>query len=93
MFCARFVLGFANTKDVSELAALVTKQHHGCGFLERDAKLTGLYDMHYYYCTVWRRSASFYLNLRMLLEMTCPHLEGSIVIKFGMFDSTLLVRH
>ena len=82
--------GFANTTDVCELTALVTNQHHGCGLLERDLVLAGLDELQYYYCAVRRGSAFFYLNSRMLLEAPCPQLEGSVVIKFGMVDSTLL---
>ena len=83
--------GFANTKDVCELTALVTNQYHGCGLLQQGPKLAGVGELqyYYYYCNVRRGTVSFHLNSRMLCETVCPELKGNFVIKFGMTNSTL----
>jgi hypothetical protein len=83
--------GFANTKDVCELTAMMTNQYLGCGLLEREAELTEMDELQYYYCAIRCGNACIYLNSRMLFKAACPPLQGSVVIKFGMVDSTLLI--
>ncbi|MGB1944964.1 MAG: hypothetical protein ACPHM0_04675, partial [Flavobacteriales bacterium] len=83
--------GFANTKDVCELTAMMTNQYLGCGSLEREAELTEMDELQYYYCAIRCGNACVYLNSRMLFKAACPPLQGSVVIKFGMVDSTLLI--
>lgn len=82
--------GFANTNDVCELTAMVTNEKYGCGLLGRDPKLADIGELQYYYFAIRQGSARFCLNSRVLFEATCPQLRGSVVIKFGVVDSTLL---